>query len=98
LAVSDDDIKNAELDFARFEGLFVEPSSATTLAALRLLISRQRVSKDEKIVLMATGTGFKDMNTAMSLCDDIPRIPFKTDAMFEAVRKINRNIESKKEK
>jgi threonine synthase len=89
ISVSDDDIIKAEAELARVEGIFVEPASATTLAALKLLISQQQISKHESIVLIASGSGFKDMSTAMSLCDDIPTIPLKTEAMFEAVQKIN---------
>lgn len=58
LSVHDEDIRFAMRDFSRSEGIFVCPEGAATLAALKKLMSRNLVDKDEKILLYNTGSGF----------------------------------------
>jgi threonine synthase len=43
-------------------GLFVEPSSATTLAAVRKLRAAGKIAPHESVVLMLTGAGLKDLD------------------------------------
>ncbi|MCL4188107.1 MAG: threonine synthase [Rhodobacteraceae bacterium] len=57
--VSDDEIRAAQLQLARHEGLLVEPSSAAALAGLRRLRAEGRIAVDETVVLMLTGSGLK---------------------------------------
>lgn len=57
--VSDDEIRSAQVTLAREEGLFVEPSSAASLAGLIKLRDTGRISDDEPVVLMLTGSGLK---------------------------------------
>ncbi|MCD4740792.1 threonine synthase [archaeon] len=61
VTVSEAEIVKAMKDLGR-DGIFCEPSSATTLAALR----KTEFSKDEKIVLVITGHGLKDPQALMS--------------------------------
>jgi threonine synthase len=92
VSVSDDDIVEAESELARIEGIFVEPASATTLAALKQLLTQHKINKQDTVVLIASGSGYKDMNIAMSLCNEIPTIPFNSEAMFKTVEKINSDL------
>lgn len=87
-AVTDEQALAAESSFALEEGLFVEPASATTLAAAKLLLMERRLGPEELIVLIATGVGFKDMGVAQGLVREAPRIPAKPEAMFKAVVEI----------
>lgn len=57
--VSDDEIRSAQLMLAREEGLFVEPSSAASLAGLIKLRDEGGTSDDGPVVLMLTGSGLK---------------------------------------
>jgi threonine synthase len=59
IAVSDDAILESQRQLARAEGIFSAPEGAATLAALKELISRGWVQKEEKIVLFNTGSGLK---------------------------------------
>jgi threonine synthase len=59
VAVSDEAILESQGQLARAEGIFSAPEGAATLAALKELISRGWVQKEEKIVLFNTGTGLK---------------------------------------
>jgi threonine synthase len=60
LDVSDRDILMAQRDLAATEGLWVQPDSATTLAAVRRLVSEERVSRSQHVVCVLTGHGCKD--------------------------------------
>jgi len=60
-SVSDDQIEDAQRQFARRAGLCVEPASATTLAGAAVLTDRGDIDDDESVVLVPTGTGFKEL-------------------------------------
>jgi len=63
--VSDEEILAAQRKIAQAEGLFVEPASAASFAALERLVSQNRLSKDDIIVSIATGHGLKDPDAAI---------------------------------
>lgn len=67
VAVSDEETLAAEGLLARTEGVFVEPSSATTLAALGRLVDDGVVARESSVGCVLTGTGFKDVRTAKRL-------------------------------
>lgn len=69
IAVSDDEIRHAQRAFAERVGLSVETSSATTLAGAKRLVENGSVDEEEEIVLVATGSGFKERGT-----DDAPDV------------------------
>ncbi|MEM1714039.1 MAG: threonine synthase [Desulfurococcaceae archaeon] len=58
--VSDDEIINSMKLLARYEGIGVEPASATTLACLIKCMNKGIVKKDDNVVLVATGHALKD--------------------------------------
>jgi threonine synthase len=58
LTVSDADILTAELQVAKLEGVFAEPASAATVAALQKL-KADRISSDSSVVCLITGSGLK---------------------------------------
>ena len=58
LTVSDADILAAELQVAKLEGVFAEPASAATVAALQKLKAEQ-ISGDSSVVCLITGSGLK---------------------------------------
>lgn len=60
VAVDDDAIRSARRRFAAETGLGIEPASATTLAALDALGERGAVGAGAAVVLVATGTGFRE--------------------------------------
>jgi len=45
------------------EGVFAEPSSSTTIAALKKLREEKIIDRDETVLCMITGTGFKDLRS-----------------------------------
>ena len=79
--VSDKEILEAQRLLAQYEGLFVEPASAASIAGLRKLVKMGLVGKDEKIVCIVTGHGLKDPNIVLRR---FPR-PVEVDATIDAV-------------
>jgi threonine synthase len=61
VAVSDEEIVRAIADMAAAEGVFVEPSAATPVAAIDRLLASGWLDRDAKIVAVATGHGLKDV-------------------------------------
>ena len=67
LTVSDQDILIAELQIAKLEGVFAEPASAITVAALKKLVDEKRISKDGSVVCLITGSGLKATDVLQAL-------------------------------
>ncbi len=66
-AVSDDAILASWRDLATLEGIFVEPASATGVAALAQQIAREAIDpRGQTAVCVLTGHGLKDPDTAVS--------------------------------
>jgi len=59
VAVTDDELMAAVGEIGRLEGLFVAPEGAACLPALRILLDRGEVQRDEEVVLFNTGAGIK---------------------------------------
>ncbi len=67
LSVSDKDTLNALSSIAKLEGVFVEPASATTVAALHTLVRSDVVDSSDSIVCIITGMGLKYPEIARAL-------------------------------
>jgi len=63
IAVSDDETLMAGYQLSSMEGVFAEPSSSTTIAALKKLKDEKIIDRDETVLCMITGTGFKDLRS-----------------------------------
>ena len=63
--VTDREIQAAQAELARDAGLFVEPSSAAAWAGF--LADRRNLDPDASVVVLLTGTGFKDTAAAEAL-------------------------------
>ena len=55
-------IFEAEKMLAKYEGVFVEPSGAASLAGVMKLLRNGELDKSDTIVIEATGSGFKDID------------------------------------
>jgi threonine synthase len=65
VVVSDDEILDAMGHLARKTGVFAEPAAAAALAGLLAALSEGLVARDERAVLLVTGTGLKDVPAAI---------------------------------
>ena len=65
LRVSDEEIVAAIPALAQGVGVFAEPAAAAAYAGLVKAVAQGLVSADERIVVLVTGSGLKDIKTAM---------------------------------
>ena len=65
VTVSDDEILQAQGMLAAETGIFAEPASSAVVAALKKLGGSKRLGRRAQIVLLITGHGLKDVETAM---------------------------------
>jgi threonine synthase len=76
LAVTDEEMLEAQAELAAAEGLFCQPESTTTLAALKKLVAAERTfGRDGEAVLVLTGSGLKTPHLLESVPVEVHRIP-----------------------
>jgi threonine synthase len=82
LSVDDAHILTAQRELAAREGIFCEPASAASVAGLRYAVTRGLIEADASCVVVLTGHGLKDPETAATtLADDIQRVPANARAV-----------------
>lgn len=59
LTVTDEQMVDSVRDMSIFEGIFPAPEGGATLSALQLLLDSGQVAKDERVVLLNTGSALK---------------------------------------
>ena len=85
--VTDPEIRAAMRDLAG-EGLFIEPSGAVTLAALRRLVAAGHVDPAESVVCVLTGSGFKDFERIVEMVEIPGDVVTGYEAMLAAARQV----------
>jgi len=76
LAVTDEEMLEAQRELAAAEGLFVQPESATTLAALKKLVAAGRIAgQSADAVLVLTGSGLKAPHLLESAPVEVHHVP-----------------------
>ncbi|MBI5958479.1 MAG: threonine synthase [Chloroflexi bacterium] len=65
VSVPDQDILDGIPVLARLSGVFAEPAGAAVYAGVRAAMSEGHVRPDERVVLLVTGSGLKDIRSAM---------------------------------
>jgi threonine synthase len=86
-AVSEDEILGAYRLLARQEGLFVEPSSAASIAAVLQLGRAGQIARSSTVVCVSTASGMKDPLTAEAqLGSAMPVVEPDFEAFRHAVR------------
>ncbi|MGE5589503.1 MAG: threonine synthase [Bacillota bacterium] len=65
VSVTDEEAVKAQVELARTDGLFAEPSSAVTLAAIAKLVVRGELSEDAQVVAILSGSGLREVQTAV---------------------------------
>ena len=64
IEVDDDAIVESIARLAAATGVFAEPAAAAALAGLDVALQRSLVTRDERVVLLVTGSGLKDIPAA----------------------------------
>jgi threonine synthase len=88
ITVTDKEIIEAQRTLARAEGLFAEPASAATVAALPKLLDAGLVDMSEVALCVATGHGLKDPDAAISTMTPPLKIKPKMSDLEMALRRI----------
>ena len=65
VTVSDEQILAAIPDLARGCGVFAEPAGAAAFAGLQQAVQQNRVAPEDRVVVINTGNGLKDVQSAM---------------------------------
>lgn len=84
VTVADETILQAMLPLARLGGVFAEPAGATAYAGLLKALRDGLVRPNERIVVINTGSGLKDVAAAMQVTGGVTSI----DPTLAAVRKV----------
>ena len=85
VSVPDAAILDAIGSLARATGVFAEPAAAAPLAGLLAAIDEGLVGRDERVVLLVTGTGLKDVAAAARTVTIPPPIAPELDAVERAL-------------
>lgn len=71
--VSDEEILAAQKELAGLTGVFAEPAGAASYAGLLRLLEERKIAKDERVVLLVTGSGLKSIAAVKNVaCDIVP--------------------------
>lgn len=79
--VSDEEILEAMALLGRTTGVFGEPSAGAALAGLRRAVAEDIVVKGERVVVMVTGNGLKDIKNAVAAAGE----PIRVEAELQQV-------------
>ncbi|MEN8235500.1 MAG: threonine synthase [Actinomycetota bacterium] len=86
LRVSDEEILAAIPTLARGSGVFAEPAGATPYAGLVAAVERDLVGADDTVVLLATGSGLKDVASALKAVAAAGTTPMRIDPNLDSLR------------
>jgi len=84
IKVSDDEILAEIPVLGRNAGVFAEPAGACALAGLRRALAQGITSPDERIVVLVTGNGLKDIASARKSVGE----PYVVDANLQSVQNL----------
>jgi threonine synthase len=74
IRVSDDQILDAIPALARGVGVFAEPAAAAAYAGLVKAVDQGIVEADERVVVLSTGSGLKDIASVMKAVKERPPV------------------------
>src|SRR5436853_1517860 len=89
ITVSDTEILAAEKELTRLTGVFAEPSGAASYAGLLRLLEEGKIARDERVVLLVTGSGLKSIDAVVEVAGSIVPIAKGKEGM-EKVEKVVR--------
>jgi threonine synthase len=81
VAVPDDEIMESVRVLASRAGVFAEPSGAVGLAALRRLLDEGFLDRSDRVVVLVTGSGLKEVEKLLGSVGEIPLIRPEVDEL-----------------
>lgn len=86
--VSDPNIFMWQRRLAQLEGIFCEPAGAVSLAGLANALAEGRIDRNDTVICLITGTGFKDMSSLDT------RFQIDNYSKLESITELNRTLEN----
>ncbi len=86
-SVSDGEILQAMPLLGKTTGLFAEPAAAAAVAALVKLVDQGELSSGERVVVLSTGHGLKDVDAALRAVDPPEPVDCSIDAVRERIQR-----------
>ena len=85
LRVTDAEILASIPELARGSGVFAEPAGAAPLAGAKEAADRGLIGSGDEVVLLVTGSGLKDVRSAMRAVADVGTEPMRVDPSLAAL-------------
>ncbi len=92
VCVTDEEILDAVPTMARLAAVFGEPAGATAYAGLVKAAHYGQVKPDERIVVLNTGNGLKDINSAMNAVQQVGTKHYPVAADMDDFRSVMRSM------
>src|SRR5579863_4561748 len=74
VTVTDEQILSAGKELAGQTGVFAEPSGAASYAGLLRLLDEGKIARDERVVLLVTGSGLKSIDAVVAMAGSVVAI------------------------
>lgn len=91
LTVTDDEILSAVPALAQTSGIFAEPAGAAAYAGLVQAVETRLVEKSDRVVVINTGNGLKDVRSAMKGVEKEGRRPFHIQPTLSDLQTVIKN-------
>jgi len=88
IAVSDEEILDAMRVLARKAAVFAEPAGATGYAGLARMVREGRIDPSERIVVLVTGNGLKDVKSAIQATGQ----PYLIEPTMDGLRELMKTL------
>ena len=85
IAVTDDEILDAMRTGARLAGVFGEPAGVAALAGVKKALSQKVIGANESVLVMITGNGLKDIQSAKKAAGSEHHVDPTLDAVAKAI-------------
>ena len=92
VSVSDSEILDAIPAMARLSGVFGEPAGATAYAGLVKAVNDGIVSASDRVVVLNTGNGLKDIASAMTAVEQIGTVAYSVAPDIDDVKRVMQTL------
>ncbi|MFC2061379.1 threonine synthase [Elusimicrobiota bacterium] len=83
IKVSDEEIIKAMKLLAEYSGIFAEPAAAASLAGLVQMVDNKSIDREEKVIILITGSGLKDVKSAIKAAS----LPIEVEPDFDSIKR-----------
>lgn len=84
-SASNEEMLDAQRDLAELEGIWVETSSALSIAALPAMVASGAIDPGSRVVAVLTSSGLKDPETTAATRSDIPDVEASFDSVLSTL-------------